>query len=163
MITKSDTSVPSVLETKRQAEPLSTRLWLALAAVLAVLSLGVFIANQPAAVTSPSVAVSEAAANPVLRAAERGLEASAARYTGLAAFYAAQSGDQRGIEASATRYTGLAGFYAAQAGAQRGIEAEIARYDGLAGFYAAQSGGQRGIEAEIARYNGLAGFYAAVK
>lgn len=103
MITKTETSVPSVLETKRQAEPLSTRLWLALAAALAVLSLGVFIANQPAAVATPRVAVSDAAANPELMVAQR---------------YAAalEAGAQRGIEAESARHNGLAAFYAAQAG-----------------------------------------------
>jgi hypothetical protein len=73
--------------------------------------------------------------------------AEAARYEGLADFYA---NTQRAIEADAARYTALANFYRAE------NEAEAARYQGLADLYANT---QRAIKADAARYTALAAFY----
>ena len=70
---------------------------------------------------------------------QRGLEASAARYSGLAEYYAPRPNSlQRGLEASAARYSGLAGYYTAREDSlQRGLEASAARYAGLAEYYGA--------------------------
>jgi hypothetical protein len=69
----------------------------------------------------------------------RALQAEAARYTGMAAFYTnAPNAQQRAFEVEVARYTGLAAFYTNEPNAQqRAFEVEVARYTGLATFYAA--------------------------
>ncbi len=54
---------------------------------------------------------------------QRGVDASAARYTALAAHYAVGNDDvQRGVDASAARYTALAEHYAVAALAKGGTD-----------------------------------------
>ncbi len=124
------------------------------------------------------------AANPELKvvcnynAAFEETSVEAARYAGLAAFYAAESDVTRINEVNAARYYGLSEFYAAENEATRINEANAARYTGLAAFYAenpelvvvtnryvaAETKLQRIFEAAARyaglRYTGLAAFYS---
>jgi hypothetical protein len=64
---------------------------------------------------------------------QRGHNATAARYTALAEYYAVQ----RGLDATAIRYNALAVHYGAiDAGLQCGLQADAARYNALADYYA---------------------------
>jgi hypothetical protein len=97
----------------------------AITSLIIGLILGMFVI--PLATTENGTSVGEAApridrnqpqlSQPVENEAtvQRAIEASAARYNGLAAFYMAANGasGQRAIEASAARYNGLAAFYMA--------------------------------------------------
>lgn len=67
----------------------------------------------------------------------RALQADAARYTGLAAFYTHESNNvQRTFEADAARYSALAASYTHETNnVQRAIEADAVRYTGLAALY----------------------------
>ena len=72
--------------------------------------LGSFVVTVPAAETQLAAAVTENEDS-----LQRGIDASAARYTAMAATYAAENdGLQRGIDASAARYTAMAKYYAAK-------------------------------------------------
>ena len=78
-----------------------------------------------------------------LGSSHRALEATSARYQGLADLYAANSpvDSQRALEATSARYQGLAGLYAINSpvDSQRALEATSARYQGLADMQAANS------------------------
>jgi len=104
--------------------------------ILAVgLILGSFVVTVPPAETQSAAVVTENEDS-----LQRGIDASAARYTAMAASYAAENdGLQRGIDASAARYTAMAASYAAEnEGLQRGIDASAARYTAMAASYAAK-------------------------
>ena len=88
-----------------------------------------------------------------------GIEASAARYTALAEYYAARNDSvQRGLSADAARYSALAEHYALQ----RSQNASAARYTALATHYQ-NDGLQRGLNADAARLNALAEYYASLQ
>ncbi len=79
--------------------------------ILAVgLILGSFVVTVPAAETQSAAVVTENEDS-----IQRGIDASAARYSAMAEYYAAENdGLQRGIDASAARYTAMAAYYAAE-------------------------------------------------
>jgi hypothetical protein len=125
--------------------------------ILAVgLIVGSFVVTPPPAETQSAAVVTDSL--------QRGMDASAARYTAMAASYAAENdGLQRGMDASAARYTAMAASYAAKNdGLQRGIDASAARYTAMAASYAAENDSlQRGMDASAARYTAMAASYAA--
>ncbi len=107
--------------------------------ILAVgLILGILVITPPPAETQSVAVVTENEDS-----IQRGIDASAARYSAMAATYAAKKdGLQRGIDASAARYTAMAASYAAENdGLQRGIDASAARYTAMAKYYAAKNDG----------------------
>ena len=116
----------------------------ALAVLLAVFVVGAAILLSP-----PQEALS--ASN------QRAMDASAARYQGLADMYARdQAALERGWQASAARYQGLADLQAKQA-LSPAQAAMAARYQGLAELYAKNVAAlERGWQASAARYQGLA-------
>lgn len=95
--------------------------------------------------------------------AQSGLEADAARYTSMAAYYAVQADNfQRSLEADAARYIAMAEFYNTEAaGIQRGLEADAARYTAMAKYFteAKTARLQRSLDADAARYTGMAEYY----
>jgi len=72
-----------------------------------------------------------------------------------------ESGIQSGIEADAARYTGMAEFYAAQReGIQMGIDANAAQYTAMGASYSAWREALRQVhEADAARYTAMAKYY----
>jgi glutamine synthetase len=140
-------------------EQWSKRLFVAVSVLLVGLIAGLLAITLPRAASLSSAVVIEDQASIL-----RGIDADAARYTALAASYAARSdGLQHGIDASAARYTALAASYGARSDArQRGIDASAARYTALATHFATRNDGlQRGIDASAARYTAMAAYYAA--
>ncbi len=140
-------------------EQWSKPFFVALAVLLVGLIAGLLLISPPRAETLSSAVVIDDQAGIL-----RGIDASAARYTAMAADFAARSTSlQRGIDASSARYTALAAHFAApNDGLQRGIDASAARYTALAAHFAAPNDGlQRGIDAGSARYSALAEFYTA--
>jgi hypothetical protein len=140
------------------AKRLSRRDLAATAILAAVLAASVLVISSPLAATWSALVVTGNEDS-----VQRGIDASAARYTALAGHFAMKNENiQRGLDASAARYTALAGNYAAKdAGIQRGIAADAARYTALAGYYAARADAiQRGIDADAARYSALGEYYA---
>jgi type II secretory pathway component PulM len=72
--------------------------------------LGSFVVTPPSAETQSAAAITENEDS-----LQRGIDASAARYTAMAASYAVENDDlQRGIDASAARYTAMAASYTAK-------------------------------------------------
>jgi hypothetical protein len=144
------------------AEPLvlnrwSTRFLVAMALLAVGLIVGIVVITHLPAVTQSAVVVTGNEAS-----IRRGVDASAARYTAMAADLATKKDAvQRGIDASAARYTALAAYYAAKNDpVQRGIDASAARYTAMAADLAAKSDAiQRGIDASTARYTALAEYY----
>ena len=135
-------------------EQWSKRFFVAVVVLLVGLIAGVLVMTLSRAESLSSAVVIEDQAS-----IQRGIDASTARYTALAAHFAGKSdGLQRGINASAARYSALAAFYGAKSDAlQRGIDASAARYSALAAFYTGKSDGvQRGIDASAARYTAMA-------
>ena len=116
-------------------EQWSKRFFVVIAVLLVGLVAGLLAINLPRA-ESLSSAVAVENQSSILR----GIDASTARYTALAAHYAAPNDAlQRGIDASSARYTALAAHLTApNAGLQRGIDASSARYTAMAEYYAAQ-------------------------
>ena len=115
-------------------EQWSKRFFVAVAVLLVGLIVGMLVITLPRAQSlSPTVKVDKQAS--ILR----GIDASSARYTALAAHFAGVNDRlQRGIDASSARYTALAAFYGGKSeGVQRGIDASAARYSALAEYYAA--------------------------
>jgi hypothetical protein len=103
--------------------------------ILAVgLIVGILVVTPPPAETQSAAVVTENEDS-----IQRGIDASAARYSAMAAYYAVKDDDiQRGIDASAARYSAMAAYYAAKNdGIQRGIDASAARYTAMAEYYAA--------------------------
>jgi hypothetical protein len=121
----------------------------ALAVLLAVFVVGAAILLSP-----PKQALS--ASN------QRAMDASAARYQGLADMYAEdQAALERGWQASADRYQGLADLQAKQA-LSPAQAAAAARYQGLAELHAENIAAlERGWQASTARYQGLADMHAS--
>jgi hypothetical protein len=104
--------------------------------ILAVgLIVGILVITPPPAETQSAAVVTENEDS-----IQRGIDASAARYTAMAKYYAVKDdGIQRGIDASAARYTAMAKYYAVKDdGLQRGIDASAARYTAMAEYYAAK-------------------------
>jgi hypothetical protein len=120
----------------------------ALAVLLAVFVVGAVILLSP-----PQEALS--ASN------QSAMDASAARYQGLADMYAGdQAALERGWQASADRHQGLADLQAKQA-LSPAQAAMAARYQGLADMYAGdQAALERGWQASADRYQGLADLQA---
>jgi hypothetical protein len=105
--------------------------------ILAVgLILGILVITLPPAETQSAAVVTENEDS-----LQRSIDASAARYTAMAEYYAAKNdGLQRSIDASAARYTAMAEYYAAKEEdrIRRTIEADAARYTAMAEYYAAK-------------------------
>ena len=129
-----------------------------LTTILAVgLILAILVVAVPRINTGP---VSVASGNDA--GLQRGLDASAARYTAMAeAYFAQQEALQRSVDASAARYTALAeAYFGQQEALQRSFDASAARYTALAEAYGARSDNlQRGLDASAARYTALAEYY----
>ena len=92
-----------------------------------------------------------------------GIEADAARYTGMAEHYRLQSDAiQRSLTADAERYTGMAEHYTRNS-IQRGLDADAARYTGMAKHYAELETAQiqRSLDADANRYTLMAKYYLA--
>jgi hypothetical protein len=99
--------------------------------ILAVgLIVGILVITPPAAETESAAVVTDSI--------QRGIDASAARYTAMAASYAVKDDSlQRGIDASAARYSAMAASYGVKDDSiQRGIDASAARYAAMAEYYA---------------------------
>ena len=93
---------------------------------------------------------------------QRSLDATAARYTAMAAFNnAGTSSIQSGLEADAARYTAMAAFdNAVTSSIQSGLEADAARYTAMAAFNNAGTNSiQSGMEADAARYTAMAMYH----
>ncbi len=75
------------------------------------LILGIFLISLPPAETQSAAVVTENE-----ESVQRGIDASATRYSAMAEYYAAKKDSvQRGIDASAARYSAMAEYYAAKA------------------------------------------------
>jgi hypothetical protein len=134
------------------------RLPFAVILLAAVLTLSLIFANhQPVVRFGLSAPVNESAA-------QRAINADAARYTAMAeAYLAREAAALRGINADAARYTAMAEAYLArEAATLRGISADAARYTAMAEAYLAQKEASlRGIRADAARYSAMAAYYSA--
>lgn len=93
---------------------------------------------RDAAMSAFYLATSEAASS------ERGRGWEEARDAAMGAFYQ-QAAAERGIEAAAARYTAMGAYY--QAAAERGIDASAARYAAMGAFFLAMAGEDDGLAA----------------
>lgn len=136
------TEVRKTVETHAEGQQLLIGFFVVLAVAAIVLVL-VFLVNPPVHSIESSASV------------QRGMDAYAARYSGLAEQHLAM---QRGIDAYAARNAGLAEIHASQ----RSIEAYTARNAGLAAYYNTATS-QRANDAYAARLTGLAEHYLGDK
>ena len=104
---------------------------------MSVLAVGLIVGAL--VIAAPLAVLQSAVVTEIEDSIQRGIDASSARYTALAAHYAAENtAILRGIDASAARCTALGEHFAEKdAGVQRGIDASAARYTALAAYYAA--------------------------